>query len=118
MDTGAHYPGQDSLFSQVSTYRLEDGVEKMETPSPCMSDRQGREHEAQGDKGHSSSLRTGPNLNLLFHLYRKAPSRALIPLQCQGGSCDTTLDRSTYIDTVVLETCSGTCASGVDREVC
>lgn len=37
--TGAHYPGQDSLFSQVSTYRLEDGVEKMETPSPCMSDR-------------------------------------------------------------------------------
>lgn len=70
MDTGAHYPRQDSLFSQVSTYRLEDGVEKMETPSPCMSDRQGWEHEPQGDKGHSSSLRDGPQ-----------PKLALSPIQ-------------------------------------
>lgn len=74
----------------------------------------------KGTRVTAAASGTGPNLNLLFHLYRKAPSRALIPLQCQGGegSCDTTLDGSTYTDTVVLETCSGTCASGVDREVC
>lgn len=48
------------LFSQVSTYRPEHGVEKTGTHSPCAHQSHRWGHEPHRDKSHSSSLGAGP----------------------------------------------------------
>ena len=89
-----------AIFSQGGTYRLQDGVEKTETPLPRAHQSHGRGNEPRGDKGHSSSPGARPQPQCVLSSIKKSLIKCnqfLCHSLGEGrGTCQRTLDVNRY----------------------